>query len=47
VRGFDLAVAGRIFEGTVQTIVDDRYESGEERFMAAGHVNAIVRSASV
>lgn len=32
-RDFDFAIAARMFEGTVQTVVDDRHHYGEARFM--------------
>lgn len=42
VRGFNFAVAARIFEGEVQTAVDDRRQYGEERIIAIGEVDGMV-----
>ncbi len=42
VRGFDFAVAARIFEGPVQTVVDERRDYGEERIIAMGEVDRMV-----
>jgi uncharacterized protein len=41
-RGFDFAIAARIFEGPVQTIIDDRRNYGEERIIALGEADGMV-----
>lgn len=35
-RDLDLADAGRVFDGTVLTIEDDRFDYGEQRFQTLG-----------
>jgi uncharacterized protein len=37
-RGFDFAVAARIFEKAVQTVNDERRDYGEQRIIAIGEV---------
>ena len=40
--GFDFATAALIFDGPVQTTVDDRRDYGEERIIAIGEVDGEV-----
>ncbi len=35
-RGLDFARAGEVFEGRTATIVDDRFDYGDMRFITAG-----------
>jgi uncharacterized DUF497 family protein len=37
-RGFDFATAALIFDGPVQTAVDERRDYGEERVIAIGEI---------
>jgi uncharacterized protein len=37
-RSLDFARAGEVFEGRTATIVDDRFDYGETRFICAGHL---------
>jgi uncharacterized protein len=38
-RGLDFARAGKVFAGRTATIVDDRFDYGETRFISAGHLD--------
>ena len=38
-RGLDFARAGEVFAGQTATIVDDRFDYGEMRFITAGHLD--------
>ncbi len=38
-RGLDFARAGEVFAGLTATIVDDRFDYGETRFITAGHLD--------
>jgi uncharacterized DUF497 family protein len=38
-RGLDFARAGEVFAGRTATIVDDRFDYGETRFISAGHLD--------
>lgn len=38
-RGVDFARAGEVFSGRTATIVDDRFDYGETRFICAGHLD--------
>jgi len=38
-RGLDLARAGEVFAGRTATIVDERFDYGEIRFLTAGHLD--------
>ena len=38
-RGLDFARAGEVFAGETATIVDDRFDYGETRFITAGHLD--------
>ncbi len=38
-RGLDFARAGELFAGETATIVDDRFDYGETRFISAGHLD--------
>jgi uncharacterized DUF497 family protein len=42
VRGFDFALAARIFEGPVQTVADERRDYGEDRIIGMGEVEGMV-----
>ena len=41
-HGFDFAEAARVFEGDTLTILDDREEYGEERFVTLGLLKGVV-----
>ncbi len=41
-RGLDLARAGEIFAGRTATIVDERFDYGETRFITAGQLDSRV-----
>jgi uncharacterized DUF497 family protein len=41
-RGLDFATAALIFDGPVQTTLDERRDYGEERMIAIGEVNSEV-----
>ena len=38
-RGLDFARAGEVFDGRTATIVDERFDYGETRFITAGHLD--------
>ena len=38
-RGLDFARAGKVFDGRTATIVDERFDYGETRFITAGHLD--------
>ena len=38
-RGLDFAWAGEVFAGIMATIVDDRIDYGETRYITAGHLD--------
>ncbi|MDX2265016.1 MAG: BrnT family toxin [Hyphomicrobiales bacterium] len=38
-RGLDFARAGEVFAGVTATIIDDRFDYGETRFITAGHLD--------
>jgi uncharacterized DUF497 family protein len=38
-RGLDFTRAGKVCEGRSATIVDDRFDYGETRFITAGHLD--------
>ena len=38
-RGLDFQDALKVFAGTTRTLVDDRIDYGEERFVTYGHLN--------
>lgn len=38
-RGLDMADAGRVFDGPTLTVVDDRADEGEQRFITIGRLN--------
>jgi hypothetical protein len=38
-RGLDFARAGEVFAGQTATIVDDRFDYGETRFITAGYLD--------
>jgi len=38
-RGFDFVRAGEVFAGLTATVVDDRFDYGETRFITAGHLD--------
>jgi uncharacterized protein len=38
-RGLDFARAGEVFEGRTATVVDNRFDYGETRFISAGHLD--------
>jgi hypothetical protein len=38
-RGVDFARAVEVFAGQTATIVDDRFDYGETRFITAGHLD--------
>ena len=38
-RGLDFARAGEVFSGRTATVVDDRHDYGETRFICAGHLD--------
>ena len=38
-RGIDFARAGEVFAGLTATIVDERFDYGEARFITAGHLD--------
>jgi hypothetical protein len=38
-RGLDFARAGEVFAGQTATIVDDRFDHGETRFITAGYLD--------
>ena len=38
-RGLDFARAGEVFEGRTATVVDERFDYGEARFITAGHLD--------
>jgi len=38
-RGLDFARAGVVFAGRTITVVDDRFDYGEVRFISAGHLD--------
>ncbi len=40
-RGLDFADAGKLFEGRTITIVDDRFDYGEERFVSYGRIDGV------
>ena len=37
-RGLDFARAGEVFTGLTATVIDDRMDYGETRFVTAGHL---------
>ena len=39
-RGLDFARAGEMFDGLTATIVDDRFDYDETRFITASHLDA-------
>jgi uncharacterized DUF497 family protein len=41
-RGFDFETAALIFDGPIQTALDDRRDYGEERIIAVGEVHGEV-----
>jgi uncharacterized protein len=41
-RGFDFATAAMIFDGPVQTTLDDRRHYGEQRIIAIGEIDGEV-----
>ncbi|MGO9699980.1 MAG: BrnT family toxin [Xanthobacteraceae bacterium] len=41
-RGLDFARAGEVFAGRTATIVDDRFDYGETRFVTAGQLESRV-----
>jgi uncharacterized DUF497 family protein len=38
-RGLDFARAAEVFAGRTATVVDDRHDYGETRFISAGHLD--------
>jgi len=38
-RGLDFARAGEVFVGPTATVLDDRFDYGETRFLSAGHLD--------
>ena len=38
-RGLDFANAGLVFAGEVRTVLDDRRDYGEDRYITAGHLH--------
>jgi uncharacterized DUF497 family protein len=38
-RGLDFAGAGELFAGVSATIVDDRFDDGETRYITAGYLD--------
>jgi len=38
-RGLDFTRAGEVYAGLTATIVDDRFDYGETRFITAGHLD--------
>lgn len=38
-RGLDFARAGEVFAGLTATVVDERFDYGETRFITAGHLD--------
>lgn len=38
-RGLDFARAGEVFVGLTATVIDDRFDYGETRFITAGHLD--------
>ena len=38
-RGLDFGRAGEVFSGPTATVVDDRLDYGETRFICAGHLD--------
>ena len=38
-RGLDFARAGEVFAGLTATVVDERFDYGEARFITAGHLD--------
>jgi uncharacterized protein len=38
-RALDFAWAGEVFAGLTATIIDDRFDYGETRFITAGHLD--------
>lgn len=38
-RGLDFVRAAEVFEGRTATVVDDRHDYGETRFITAGHLD--------
>jgi uncharacterized DUF497 family protein len=38
-RGLDFARAGEVFAGRTITVLDDRFDYGEARFITAGHLD--------
>jgi uncharacterized DUF497 family protein len=38
-RGLDFARAGEVFDGHTATVVDDRFDYGETRFITAGYLD--------
>ena len=38
-RGLDFRRAGEVFSGLTATVVDDRFDYGETRFISAGHLD--------
>lgn len=38
-HGLDFADAGAVFEGATYTMLDDRFDYGEDRFITAGLLN--------
>ena len=38
-RGLDFARAGEVFTGQTATVVDDRFDYGETRYITGGHLD--------
>jgi uncharacterized DUF497 family protein len=38
-RGLDMALAGNVFHGDTITVIDDRRDYGETRFITIGHLD--------
>ncbi len=38
-RGLDFARAGEVFAGLTATVIDERFDYGETRFITAGHLD--------
>jgi uncharacterized DUF497 family protein len=38
-RGLDFARAGEVYAGQTATVVDERFDYGETRFICAGHLD--------
>jgi hypothetical protein len=40
-HGFDFVGVEKVFEGETATILDDRFDYGEERFVTFGHLKVV------